>query len=52
MAKKKMSKQKKMSSRVDFTPMVDMMILHAVYYSEQAAGYAVDDAEQRQERAG
>ena len=27
-------------------------ILHAVYYSEQAAGYAVDDAEQRQERAG
>ena len=27
MAKKKMSKQKKMSSRVDFTPMVDMMML-------------------------
>ena len=27
MAKKKESKQKKMNTRVDFTPMVDMMML-------------------------
>ena len=38
MANKKESKQKKMTVRVDFTPMVDMLmllitILHALYFT-------------------
>ena len=39
--KGKKSKQKKMNARVDFTPMVDMIMLlvnflHALYYAPQA----------------
>ena len=36
MAKKNLSKQKKMDTRVNFTPMVDMAVdylLHAVYHT-------------------
>ena len=45
MAKKNLSKQKKMDTRVNFTPMVASdHLLHAVYYTGQAAGYAADHA--------
>ena len=44
--KGKGSKQKKMSIRVDFTPMVDMN-LHAVYFAQQASDYGNQYAFQR-----
>ena len=44
MAKKKESRQKKINVRVDFTPMVDMMILHALYLFGKATDNGIEYA--------
>ena len=48
MAKKNLSKQKKMDTRVNFRhDDASDHLLHALYYAGQAAGYAVDHAVER-----